>query len=92
MVTAVISLTIGGCSNVPELEPVVMLFVMSEGMLSLSNPSIFMLPREFVVEVVMVDVMFVMSSEEKPSISILLSDSVAPEVIFSTIPERSLES
>ena len=64
METTVISLSIGGCNNIPALEPVVMLFVMSEGMLSLSNPSIVMLPREFVVEVVMVEVMLVMLSEE----------------------------
>ena len=37
---------------------------MSEEMLSLSNPSIFMLPRELVVEVVMVEVILVMLSEE----------------------------
>ena len=61
---AVISLTIGGCNNIPALEPVVTLFVMSEGMLSLSNPVIVMLPRELVVEVVMVEVILVMLSEE----------------------------
>ena len=42
----------------------VTLFVMSEGMLSLSNPAIVMLPRESVVAVVMVEVMLVILSEE----------------------------
>ena len=64
MVTAVTSVTIGGCNNIPALEPLVTLFVMLDGMLFLSKPSIVMLPRELVVEVVMVEVMLVMLSEE----------------------------
>ena len=64
MLTTVISVSIGGCSNFPASEPVVTLFVMSEGILSLSKPAIVMLPRESVIEVVIVEVMLVMLSEE----------------------------